>query len=60
METTRKTFWKGIKEEFHKIIWEKPKTVAKQVVVVVATTIVIGVVISLIDLGIQALIRLIA
>ena len=54
------SFFKGIKIEFKKIIWPDRKSVAKQTAAVVVVTIILGVIIRLLDTGIQALLNLIA
>ncbi len=49
----KKSFFKGIKSEFKKIIWPDKDYLAKQSVAVVAISVVLGIVISVIDLGIK-------
>ena len=44
-----KTWWKGLKSEFSKIIWLNRKTVIKQTVIVIVVTIIVGVLITIID-----------
>ena len=46
-------FFDGVKAEFKKIIWPDRDTLLKQSVVVVAITIVLGVIIALVDLAVQ-------
>lgn len=46
-------FFDGVKAEFKKIIWPDRDTLLKQSVVVVAITIVLGVIIALVDLVVQ-------
>ena len=46
-------FWKGIKAEFKKITWPDRETTLKQGVSVVVVTIVLGIIISVLDLFIQ-------
>ena len=46
-------FIKGLKAEFNKIIWPDKETLTKQSVVVVATTLVLGIAIALLDLIIK-------
>ena len=51
---TPKTSWvDGLKAEFHKIVWLDKETLIKQTVAVVITTAVIGVIIAVLDFGIQ-------
>lgn len=49
----KKSFFKGIKSEFKKIIWPDKEQLAKQSVAVVAISVVLGIIISVIDLGIK-------
>lgn len=49
----KKSFFKGIKSEFKKIIWPDRDYLAKQSVAVVAVSVILGIVISVIDLGIK-------
>ena len=44
-----KTWWKGLKSEFSKIIWLNRKTVIKQTVIVIVVTFIVGVLITVID-----------
>lgn len=46
-------WFKTLKAEFKKIIWPGKKDLAKQTLVVLVSAIVIGVIIALIDMGIQ-------
>ncbi len=46
-------FFDGVKAEFKKIIWPDRDTLLKQSVVVVAITIVLGVIIALVDMIVQ-------
>lgn len=55
----KKSFFKSIKAEFKKIIWPDKQSLVKQSVSVIITTIVLGGVIALLDLGIQYVINLI-
>ena len=53
-EKTPKTSWfHGLKQEFMKISWTDRKSVVKQTVVVVAGSIVVGLIIALIDWMVQ-------
>ena len=58
----KKSWFKGLKAEFKKIIWPDRKTVAKQTVAVVLTSIVLGIIIKILDIilsyGIDVLISL--
>ena len=49
-EKTRKKSWfKGLKTEFKKIIWPDKKSLAKQTSAVLAVSIVLGVIIAILD-----------
>ena len=55
----KKSWFKGLKAEFNKIIWPDKESIGKRSVVVVASTIVLAVVIALFDTGIKFLIDVI-
>ena len=46
-------FFKGVKSEFKKITWPDKKSLVKQTVAVVVTTVVLGVLIAVFDFVIQ-------
>ena len=48
-----KSWFKGLKAEFKKIIWPDKKTLGKQTVVVVIITTILSVIIALLDLLIK-------
>ena len=48
-KTQKKSWFKGVKAEFKKIIWPDRMTVAKQTIAVVATSVVLGAVIAIVD-----------
>jgi preprotein translocase subunit SecE len=45
----KKSWYKGLKVEFNKIIWPDKKSLGKQSTAVVAISIVLGLIISLLD-----------
>ena len=49
----KKSSFKGIKSEFKKIIWPDKESLTKQTAAVVAVTVVLGIIISIIDLAIK-------
>ena len=53
----KSSFSQEVKSEFKKIIWPSKESLTKESVAVIATTIVLGAVVALIDLGIQYLIN---
>lgn len=53
----KSSFSQEVKSEFKKIIWPSKESLTKESVAVIATTIVLGGVVALIDLGIQYLIN---
>lgn len=55
--TIKSGFSQEVKSEFKKIIWPSKESLTKESVAVIATTIVLGGVVALIDLGIQYLIN---
>ena len=52
-KTQKKSFFKGLKAEFNKIIWPDQKTVGKQTVAVISISVVLGLIIALLDLIIK-------
>lgn len=52
-KTKKPGFFKGVKSEFKKITWPDKKSLLKQTVAVVLTTIVLGVLIAIFDFAIQ-------
>lgn len=45
----KKSFFKGLKAEFKKIVWPDQETVGKQTVVVLAVSVALGLVIAVLD-----------
>ena len=58
----KKSWFKGLKAEFKKIIWPDKKSLTKQTIAVVATSVALGIIIKIMDVilsyGIDALISL--
>ena len=48
-KTQKKSWFKGLRAEFKKVIWPDKKTLAKQTTAVVSVSILLGVLISVID-----------
>jgi preprotein translocase subunit SecE len=49
----KKSFFKGLKSEFKKIIWPDKESLAKQSVAVISVTFILGVIIYLLDYVIE-------
>jgi len=49
----KKSFFKGLKVEFNKIIWPDKETVGKQTVAVIVCSVALGLLIALLDLIIK-------
>ena len=49
----KKSWFKGLKAEFNKIIWPEQKSVVRQTIAVVAVSVVTGLIIALLDWVIQ-------
>ena len=49
----KKDFVKGLKAEFSKIIWPDKDTLTKETVIVVVSTVILGIVIAVLDLIIK-------
>lgn len=45
----KKSWFKGLKSEFSKIIWPDKESLAKQSMAVIVTTVIIGVIVSILD-----------
>lgn len=58
----KKSWFKGLKAEYKKIIWPDRKSLTRQTVAVVVTSIVLGILIKVLDVimtyGVDALIKL--
>lgn len=52
-KTQKKSWFKGLKAEFKKIIWPDKKTLAKQTVAVTVCSLILGVLIALVDAVLQ-------
>ena len=50
---TKKSFFKNVKSEFKKASWPKKEELAKQTGLVIVVAVVLGAIISVIDLAIQ-------
>ena len=49
-----KTSWfTGLKAEFEKIIWPDKKSLGRQTIAVIIVSVILGVIIAVLDLGIQ-------
>ena len=48
-KTQKKRWFKGLKAEFNKIVWPDKNTLAKQTTAVVAVSVVLGALISVVD-----------
>ena len=47
----KKSWFKGLKAEFKKIIWPDKKTLVKQTVAVITCSVILGAIIAVIDVG---------
>ena len=52
-KTQKKSWFKGLKAEFNKIVWPDKMTLAKQTAAVVSVTVVLGALIAVIDFLVQ-------
>lgn len=52
-KTQKKSWFKGLKTEFKKIIWPDKKSLAKQTTAVLAVSIFLGVIIAILDFFIK-------
>jgi len=42
-------WWKGLKSEYAKIVWENKETVTKQTTAVVVISVILGIIIAIVD-----------
>ena len=60
-KASKKSWFKGLKAEFSKIIWPDQKSLTKETAAVVIVSVVVGVIISVVDLiarfGIEFLVK---
>ena len=60
-KTQKKSWFKGLKREFKKIIWPDKMTVAKQTAAVVSVSVILGAIIAIVDFiaqyGVDLLVR---
>ena len=52
-KTQKKSWFKGMKAEFKKVIWPYKVTLAKQTTAVVSVTVAVGVIIAIVDFLVQ-------
>ena len=52
-KSLKRSWFKGLKSEFKKIIWPDKETLAKQSVAVISVTIILGVIIYMLDFVIE-------
>ncbi|MDD5939989.1 MAG: preprotein translocase subunit SecE [Lachnospiraceae bacterium] len=50
-------FWQGVQSEFRKIIWPDRDTLVRELIAVLAVSIVVGAIIALLDFGFENLIN---
>ena len=51
--TQKKSFFKGVKTEFSKIVWPDRETVGKETAAVLACSVALGLIIAILDLVIK-------
>ena len=52
-KTQKKSFFKGVKTEFNKIVWPDRGTVGKETAAVLACSVALGLIIAILDLAIK-------
>lgn len=52
-KTVKKSWFKSIKTEFAKIVWPDKTTLAKETAAVIVVSVVLGAIVSLLDLAIK-------
>ncbi|MBQ1688400.1 MAG: preprotein translocase subunit SecE [Lachnospiraceae bacterium] len=49
----KKSFFKGVKSEFKKIIWPTKDTLIKESTAVVVISVILGIIIAIVDVGVK-------
>lgn len=52
-KTQKKSFFKGVKSEFGKIIWPSKDALVKETIAVVTASVVLGLIIAVMDLAVK-------
>ena len=52
-KVSKKSWFAGLQAEFHKIIWPDKKSLGKQTVAVIVVSVILGVIMAVLDMGIQ-------
>lgn len=52
-KTQKKSFFKGVKSEFKKIIWPTKDTLIKESTAVVVISVILGIIIAIVDVGVK-------
>ena len=52
-DNSGKSFWKGLKAEYRKIVWPDRNDLVKQSIAVLVVSLITGGIIAVLDLGIQ-------
>ncbi len=52
-KVSKKSWFAGLQAEFRKIIWPDKKSLGKQTVAVIVVSVILGVIIAVLDMGIQ-------
>ena len=52
-KTQKKSFFKGVKSEFKKIIWPTKDALVKESVSVIVISVILGIIIAIVDVGVK-------
>ena len=52
-KTQKKSFFKGVKSEFKKIIWPTKDALVKESAAVIIISIILGIIIAIVDVGVK-------
>lgn len=52
-KTQKKSFFKGVKSEFNKIIWPSKDALVKESAAVIVISVILGLIIAAIDVGVK-------
>lgn len=55
---SKENWFTGVKSEFNKIIWPTKESLARQTTAVVVVSVIVGLIIAVLDFGIQELVNI--
>ena len=52
-KTHKKSFFKGVKTEFNRIVWPTKDALGKETATVVVVSVIVGIIIAIVDVGVK-------